>query len=259
MAPSGAVAAVLVLVGARAQGEDLTILGLGIERTITCDTRDVVVNGAGHRLTLKGRCARVAVHGTGHVVHVERLGRGLVDGMDNRLEWEQAIEGERPEIRIGGVNNRAAQAGGATAARSAATADESGVTVQGSEGRIVLGDGGVTVERGKRRGGNVTITSGGVTVGTAGKGSLTIAASDVTETHDCAGGSVTVDGSDDVLTLRHCPELTVTGGGNRIVLVGPVRRIRLLGGENRVQWSEGEGGRPPKVETPGAANEVVRR
>jgi len=38
-----------------------------------------------------------------------------------------------------------------------------------------------------------------------------------------------------------------------------VRRIRLLGGENEVQWSEGEGGRAPKVETPGSDNRVVRK
>jgi hypothetical protein len=70
---------------------------------------------------------------------------------------------------------------------------------------------------------------------------------------------VLVEGSENELTLTACPELTVTGAENRILLVGPVRRIRLLGGDNTVEWSEGEGGRPPTVENRGGGNRVVRK
>jgi hypothetical protein len=241
--------AVLALVAAGSSGvaaDDLTVLGLGVEKTITCDQRDVVVSGANHRLTLRGRCERVFVHGTGNVVHVERLGRADMDGLNNRLEWEQALHGDRPVIRNTGVNSRAVRVDAGTSPDTAAT-DQPSVTVKGSGGgRVVVGSGGVSVEGSPR-----TRSATG--------GSVTISGSDVEQSHDCGGGSATVEGSDNRLTLTRCPELTVTGGGNHIVMVGPVRRIRLLGGENEVQWSEGEGGRSPKIETPGSDNRVIRK
>jgi hypothetical protein len=51
----------------------------------------------------------------------------------------------------------------------------------------------------------------------------------------------------------------VSGADNRIVMVGPVRLIRLEGNDNTVEWSEGESGQPPKVENPGYGNRVVRK
>jgi hypothetical protein len=242
--------------------EDLTILGLGIEKTITCDERPVVVNGAGHRLTLKGRCEDVAVHGTGNVVHVERLGRGQIDGLDNRLEWELAIRGERPVIRKGGVNVTVAQVAGG-APRREADDDGEDVTIESGGGRVTVGGGGggVTIGSSSKPGdGSVRIRTGGTTArGSAPPAAVRVTESDIEKSYDCGGGSALVEGSDARLTLTGCRELTVTGGGNHVVLVGPVRSIKLLGGENEVQWSEGEGGRAPRVETPGADNRVVRR
>jgi DUF3060 family protein len=270
---------------ARAGGEDLTVTGVNLERTITCDERDVVVEGVGNRLTLRGRCQHVTITGTDHVVRVERLGSANLTGMNNRLEWEAALRGDRPDVKITGVNNRSVRAEGrAVARREGAAPDPDRVTVEGEGGRVVLGSDGISIEgNGKgRRGGQVTVDTGGtgirvdggtgtVTVGggsaTAGSGtagsatgrSLTISDSDLNRDYDCAGGSAVVQGSDNRLGLSRCRELTVTGGDNHIVLVGPVRLIRLLGADNSVEWSEGEGGRAPKVETPGSGNRVSRR
>jgi hypothetical protein len=50
---------------ARAGAGELAIHGVDVERTITCDERDVVIDGTGHRLTLRGSCPYVRVMGTG--------------------------------------------------------------------------------------------------------------------------------------------------------------------------------------------------
>jgi len=84
---------------ARSGADEVTINGLNVEKTITCDHRDVVIHGTNHRLTLKGRCRQVWVDGTGHLVHVEALGSADVAGVNNRIEWERALRGEEPVAR----------------------------------------------------------------------------------------------------------------------------------------------------------------
>jgi Protein of unknown function (DUF3060) len=225
---------------AAAAPEDLVIQGVDVERSITCDEREVMIRGTSHRLTLRGSCQKVTIFGTGHVVHVEGLGTAWLAGIDNRLEWERALRGERPDITVTGNGNRAVHAEGA-------------VHVEGAAGSVRLsGEGGASVTVDGRTG---TVRLG---TGAGAPASLTISDTELEKSFDCGGGSALVEGSDNRLTLNGCAELTVTGGENHIVLVGPVRRIRLLGGDNSVEWSEGEGGRSPRVETPGSGNRVTR-
>jgi hypothetical protein len=168
------------------------------------------------------------------VIHVERLGTAWLAGIENRLEWERALRGDRPDITVTGEGNRA-------------------VHVEGTGGSVRLsGEGGASITVDGRTG---TVRLG---TGSSGPSSLTISDNELEKTFDCGGGSALVEGSDNRLTLTGCAELTVTGGENHIVLAGPVRRIRLLGGDNSVEWSEGEGGGSPKVETPGSGNRVTR-
>jgi hypothetical protein len=105
-----------------APAEDVTIHGVDVERTLACDGRDVIVYGTGHRLTLRGRCPYLRVQGTGHVVHVETLGRADLMGVENRLEWERALEGTEPRIAIAGAGNRAVHEAGAAREPAASTA-----------------------------------------------------------------------------------------------------------------------------------------
>ena len=214
--------------------EDLVIQGVDVERTITCDDREVTILGTSHDLTLRGNCEKVTILGTGHVIHVERLGTAWLAGVDNRLEWERALRGERPDITVTGRGNRAVQTEGAAGSVRLSGEGGAGITVDGRTGTVRLG------------------------TGSGAPASLTISDHELTKSFDCGGGSALVEGSENRLTLNGCAELTVTGAENHIVLVGPVRRIRLLGGDNSVEWSEGEGGRSPKVETPGSGNRVTR-
>jgi hypothetical protein len=218
----------------------------------------VVIHGTNNRITLNGRCRHVTIDGTAHVVRVETLGSANVAGLNNRLEWEHALRGGKPDIEVVGLGNRAVQVSGAAPARPA----EGGasVAVEGDGSRVVIGPGGISIEgRSKgRRDGKVTVTGGGSAEPAAPR-AITIEEGDLQRSYDCAGGSATVEGGENRLTLRRCPELTVSGADNRIVMVGPVRLIRLEGNDNTVEWSEGEGGQPPKVENPGYGNRVVRK
>jgi hypothetical protein len=244
-----------------AAADELVIQGLNIVRTITCDDRDVVIHGASNRLTLRGRCAQVSVDGASHVIHVEALGRADVTGVDNRLEWEHGLDGDQPKIEITGMGNSAGRVDAAAAPRRGGSGKpQDSVVVQGDSGRVVVGPNGISVEnRSKeRRDGKAAKTTDAAGEPAAPR-TLTIDQGDQQRTYDCAGGSAEVEGGQNRLTLRRCPELTVSGADNRIVMVGPVRLIRLEGNDNTVEWSEGEGDRPPKVETAGTGNRVLRK
>jgi hypothetical protein len=246
-----ALALSLAVAGAAA-GDQQTIQGLNVEKTVTCDEREVAIYGGNHRLTLRGRCRKVSVHGTGHVVRVETLGRATVSGLDNRLEWERALNGDEPDIDITGVNNRAVRVEGTAARPPAGDAPAAAVSIQG--------DGSVTIT-GKDEG--VVIAGGAGTVrvdpASTRPEDVVIEKGRLEQELDCGGGSAKIKSGYNRLTLRRCPELTINGGSNHVVLVGPVRVIRLLGRDNTVEWSEGEGGRPPLVETKGTGNKVMRR
>jgi hypothetical protein len=253
----GASLALGVASPAWAAGDALTIQGLGVEKTITCDDREVVIQGSNHRLTLRGPCPLVQVRGTNHVIRVERLGRATVTGVNNRLEWEHALRGDEPEIKITGLGSRAVRVRGQGTARpGGGEPDQASVAVEGTGGRVVLGPGGISVEGGAKR-----RREGQVTVGAepAPAAALTVVENKLERAYDCAGGSAVLHGNENRLTLSRCPELTITGNDNQIELVGPVRHIRLPGNDNTVEWSEGDGGQPPKVEALGSGNRVRRQ
>jgi hypothetical protein len=267
MTPIRSIPAVLAVAlwtaaSSHAVADDLIIQGLNVARTITCDDRDVVIHGAANHLTLRGRCLQVSVDGTGHVIHVEGLGSADVTGVNNRLEWEHGLDGDQPKIEITGMGNSAgrAEAGAAPRRRATGKSDQDSVVVQGDSGRVVVGPNGISVENGSKgrregKGGHTTDAA----AEPAAPRALTIDEGDQQRAYDCAGGSATVESGENRLTLRRCPELTVNGADNRIVLVGPVRIIRLLGNDNTVEWSEGEGGKQPRVETEGSGNHVLRK
>ncbi|HET7293926.1 MAG TPA: DUF3060 domain-containing protein [Vicinamibacteria bacterium] len=91
-----------------------------------------------------------------------------------------------------------------------------------------------------------------------------LAASDVVvgsnqnKTYDCRGGTATVDGGFNVLTLRNCSELVVNGGDNTID-AGVVERIRITGADNRITWTEAADGRRPRIANEGLGNVITSK
>jgi hypothetical protein len=276
----GAVAG-LAWMGTAAADED--IRGVGITRTIDCAGGEVRITGTSHRLTLSGRCERVVLSGTGSTLHVESLGRLTVSGINHRVEWVEGLDGNAPRIQKSGIGNEVVQvkAGAAATSRgSAGTGQGSGtIAVEGEGGQVTIGGDGVTVQdKGTRRRDKdkVTVNSGGTTVAidgstgtvtvggpatakaSGGKAGVTVAESGLERAYDCAGGSAVIQGNDNMLTLRNCPELVVHGNSNTLTLQGGVKLIRALGNANEITWSQGVDGGAPNVESLGSGNNIKR-
>lgn len=269
--------------------EPIDIKGVSVTRTIDCAGGNVVITGTSHNLTLTGRCPRVTLSGTASVVHIESLGRLSVSGMNHRVEWEKGLDGSDPRVQNSGINNQVVQAKGGSTAASASSGTRAqagsasvetgagGVVVRSGDSRITVGESGAVSVESTGAGGQkekVTVNAGGTSVavdGTAGtvqvgtgatassgKATVNVLDSDGHRTLDCGGGTANVAGGENVLTLRNCSVLVVSGSENVITLQGPVSSIRLLGNENAVTWSQGAGGKPPSVEMVGSGNDVKR-
>lgn len=97
-----------------------------------------------------------------------------------------------------------------------------------------------------------------------GGSSVQLAASDVVvrsnenRTYDCRGGSVTVDGGFNVLTLRNCATVIVNGGDNTID-AGVVDVIQVTGADNKITWTESADGRRPRITNEGEDNVIVSK
>jgi DUF3060 family protein len=76
--------------------------------------------------------------------------------------------------------------------------------------------------------------------------------------YDCRGGSLTVDGGSNVLTLRNCAELIVNGGDNTID-AGVVESIEVSGADNRITWTESADGRRPRISNEGEGNVITSK
>ncbi len=94
--------------------------------------------------------------------------------------------------------------------------------------------------------------------------SASLAASDIVvgsnenRTYDCRGGSATVEGGFNVLSLRDCAELVVNGGDNTID-AGLVAVIEVAGAGNKITWAESADGRRPRITNEGQGNVIVSR
>jgi Protein of unknown function (DUF3060) len=85
-----------------------------------------------------------------------------------------------------------------------------------------------------------------------------VVSGDEHRTYDCRGGSITVEGGSNVLTLRNCSRLIVDGGENTID-AGLVDVIEVSGADNRITWLESPDGRRPRVTNDGEGNVIVSR
>jgi hypothetical protein len=78
------------------------------------------------------------------------------------------------------------------------------------------------------------------------------------KTYDCRGGSLTVEGGFNVLTLRNCSELIVNGGENTID-AGVLDAIEVAGADNKITWTESPDGRRPRITNEGEGNVIASK
>jgi hypothetical protein len=80
----------------------------------------------------------------------------------------------------------------------------------------------------------------------------------INATLDCVGGSATIKGSANELTITgKCSGLKLTGTGNKIAIeFGPAANIDINGTKNTIVWTSTDG-KPPTVKYYGTANIVT--
>ncbi len=268
-----------------AKGAAVTINGAGIRQTVDCAGGSVVVTGANNELTLKGDCEKVTLSGTGHVIHAEGLGRVSVSGVNNVVEWQRALRGQAPSVDDSGIGNEVRRVKGARGGTQAASGgsrnqgsvaiDDSGVTVKSEGGEVSVTSSGVKAKSGDSRAevssSGVKAESGGsrATVGAGGieaenddddddSGLAEINGVGVRRTIRCAGGGITVNGTNHVLRLEgDCSKVVVNGMGSH-VKVEAAGVIVVNGMNQRVEWVRGIKNDRPTIQRNGMGHDVVQ-
>ena len=91
-------------------GDDIEIDEGGLERTIDCRGRNVIVNGGDNKLTLRGECNSLTVPGSGNKITVDAVGTIKTEGNDNEVTWTKGLGGKNPKISNPGKGNVIRQA-----------------------------------------------------------------------------------------------------------------------------------------------------
>lgn len=107
----------------------LLVQGAGSERRLRCEGQDVEIAGAGHRVTLEGRCGTVRVMGAEQTVELDSAARLEVSGARNRVSASGTLGG----LVVQGQGHRIS----GTTPEGAPT--EAEVVGEGSELRLRLG------------------------------------------------------------------------------------------------------------------------
>lgn len=92
---------------------------------------------------------------------------------------------------------------------------------------------------------------------------------------NCKGGSATISGNANKLTLKNCKTVTVDGNQNKLVLVGTktlsvrgnrnhvnagvVKSISTMGNRNTVVYKVGRNKKKPKISNLGTGNTIRRK
>jgi hypothetical protein len=232
-------------------------------RTYDCAGGTATVEGGFNDVTFRN-CVAVIVKGGEN-----KIDAGLADtieilGGDNRVTWTERADGTRPRINNAGTENvitsRRAAAAGNTPAASATTRPAPSRAASprpSSEGRVTIGADGVKVQGPD---GTVTVGgTGGVTIQqappAAGAGKIRIDGDNRKSDHDCRGGSASVNGDHNDVTLRNCDLVTVNGSDNTVSVRGAAT-ITINGGDNKVRWQAAADGSRPKITDNGDGNTI---
>lgn len=76
-----------------------------VTQTVDAAGRDVSIDGSHNKVTITGQCHALTVSGGDNVVSVEAVASISVVGGHNRVTWEKAVGGEKPQITDQGADN----------------------------------------------------------------------------------------------------------------------------------------------------------
>jgi hypothetical protein len=89
----------------------------------------------------------------------------------------------------------------------------------------------------------------------AAAGDIVVDGSDQHRTYDCAGGSVILNGGDNVLTLKNCARVVINSADNQVD-AGTAASITVHGSDNKVTYTEVPGRGRPKLVNMGSGNVI---
>jgi Protein of unknown function (DUF3060) len=89
----------------------------------------------------------------------------------------------------------------------------------------------------------------------AAAGDIVVDGSDQHRTYDCAGGSVILNGGDNVLTLKNCAKVVINSADNQVD-AGTAASITVDGSGNKVTYTEVPGRGRPKLVNMGTGNVI---
>ena len=90
--------------------DELHIRGSAESSTHECKGRNVHISGSMNKITLNGVCPTVHVSGSGNEVLIDTVGTIKVSGASNKVFWQKAANGKKPNISNPGINNTIAKA-----------------------------------------------------------------------------------------------------------------------------------------------------
>jgi hypothetical protein len=249
--------------------------------------RDIEVNGLNNKViwerSMRGRTPAIDNTGVGNTVQQgtvagARRSRADAETSDDQSVTVSSGTGEKLTVdtkrKPGGESVTVAGAGEKlTVDTKHKAAGESVTVASGGES--------LTVNTKRKPGGeSVTVESGGESVavetnrragatsaavgrskasGSGRRESIVISDNGRTETIDCDGGSVSVDGNFNKLSLTgECQSVEVNGNSN-VLRVQAAAAISTAGNFNTVTWSRGVGGRDPKLSNLGTGNKISRK
>lgn len=80
---------------------NISIAGMGQNRTFTCNDSTVTISGVSNTVVLQGHCARVDVSGVENTVTVDSADAIVASGMSNRVTFHSGS----PELSQSGISN----------------------------------------------------------------------------------------------------------------------------------------------------------
>ena len=93
----------------KAAGQDITISGHDLKKTVTCKGNNVVIDANDSVLTLKGECNEVQVNGSTNTITIDAVASILLNSADNTVRWKKATQGDKPKVVDKSTGNKVSQ------------------------------------------------------------------------------------------------------------------------------------------------------
>lgn len=89
-----------------AGGGKLVLSGSSESATHACNGREVEIkeSATANRYILTGECKKISVDGVSNTINVEKVGEIVVNGVSNRVVYDEGIGGKKPKITKGGTS-----------------------------------------------------------------------------------------------------------------------------------------------------------